>query len=135
MCLGRQITSRFNTRGRGSILLRSPACDNNVPACATILRDNASVTASLIKLEQRTSYLLFCSQSFVSQLQCLLTLAISLFPEAPVWAGKGGDEHKQKKRTNDEASSLFFFLSFFCVYRYSVFCFPRDLKVFLWLSQ
>ena len=92
MCLGRQITSRFNTQGRGSISLRSPACDNNVPACATILRDNMSLTASLIKPEQRTSYVLFCSQSFVSQLQGLLTLAISLFPEARVWAGKGGGE-------------------------------------------
>ena len=112
MCLGRQITSRFNTRGRGSILLRSPACDNNVPACATILRDNMSLTASLIKPEQRTSYVLFCSQSFVCQLQGLLTLAISLFPEARVWAGKGGggNEHKKKERTPRLALSSSFSL-------------------------
>ena len=98
MCLGRQITSRFNTRGRGSISLRSPACDNNVPACATILRDNMSLTASLIKPEQRTSYVLFCSQSFVSQLQGLLTLALSLFPEARVWAGKGGGGGRSQQK-------------------------------------
>ena len=114
MCLGRQITSRFNTRGRGSILLRSPSCDNNVPACATILRDNMSLTASLIKPEQRTSYVLVCSQSFVSQLQGLLTLATSLFPEARVWAGKGGggNEHKKKERTPRLALSLLLSLFF-----------------------
>ena len=73
------------------------------------------------------------SQCFVSQPQGLLTLALGLFPEAPLLrGGGGGDERtKKKKRTNGEASSLFFFPSFFCVYRYFLFCFPKGLNVFI----
>ena len=112
MCLGRQITSRFNTRGRGSILLRSPSCDNNVPACATILRDNMSLTASLIKPEQRTSYVLFCSQSFVSQLQGLLTLAKPVSGGPRLGGEGGGNEHKKKERTPRLALSLLLSLFF-----------------------
>ena len=108
-----KLWAALNTRGRGSTLLRSPACENNVPDCTTILRDNMSLTASLIKLEQRTSYVLFCSQSFVSQLQCLLTLAISLFPEAPVWAGKGRGMSTNKKNERTPRLALSFSLSLF----------------------
>ena len=125
------IISWINTRGRGSTLFRTPASDNNVAASATILRDNMSLTASLIKPKQRTSYVLLSSY----------------FSPKPVSGGRrlegggGGmntstEKNKQTiERTNERTARLplssSFPLFFFCVYRYSMFCFPKGHKVSL----
>ena len=109
------IISWINTRGRGSTLFRTPASDNNVAASATILRDNMSLTASLIKPKQRTSYVLLSSY----------------FSPKPVSGGRrleggGGVWTQAQKKTNKQSNertnerrgylslllSLFFFFAF-----------------------